>query len=64
MRATFQIEDDTEGDNLWVDDVEPAPVPGDTITHDGQSYLVQPFPLYQQSHSSAALSGTFQVVKS
>ncbi len=62
MRSTFEIDDAPEEDS-WVEDIKPAPRPGDTITHDGHSYTVQPFPLYAQADSWADLTGTFKLIR-
>jgi hypothetical protein len=63
MRATFDIGDPAENGISWEEEIEPAPVPGDTIFHDGHHYVVQPFPLYTQQQSSAQLGGTFKLIK-
>jgi hypothetical protein len=62
MRCTFEI-NDAPAETSWVEDIKPAPRPGDTITHDGESYTVQPFPLYTQADSWADLTGTFKLIR-
>ncbi len=59
VRCTFQVGEEPGPE--WVEEHDPPPEPGDTITHDGKSYVVQTFPLYQKQRGASELTVTFKL---
>jgi hypothetical protein len=63
MRCTFEVGHASEGGTSWVEEIDPPPVASSTITHDGRSYVVQPFPLYARAHTTEEFTATFVLIE-